>query len=109
MGERILQKGHGISFVSFHLALYGKKNQRNMVVLGDYLVNIGQGLIHWQGRAVKKTGLPIMIKRQQPAIQPYRSNDENRFHRGLAMVIEQGKLSTSFFFSCSQGRCQPGI
>jgi hypothetical protein len=102
MGERIFQKEHGISFISFHLALYGKKNQRNMMVLGDYLVNMGQGLIHWQGRSVKKTGLPIMITRQLPAIQPYRSNDENRFHRGIAIVTDKGNLSTALFFSASR-------
>ena len=99
MGEQFFQKGKGISFLSLHLALYGKKNPGNILILGDYLLNMGQGLIHWQGRTVRKTGMPIMIKHQLPLVQPYRSNDENRFHRGLALVLNKGRWTSGFFFS----------
>ena len=40
-----------------------------------------------------------MIKRQMPVIQPYRSNDENRFNRGIAFVMDKHRLCTAFFFS----------
>jgi hypothetical protein len=99
IGERIIQKGKGISFVSFHLGYTGKKGPVKILVIGDYLLNMGQGLIHWQGRAMKKTGLPIMIKRQLPMIQAYRSNDENRFHRGAALLLQKKRWSLGTFIS----------
>jgi hypothetical protein len=99
MGEQFIQRGWGVAFISSHIALYGKKNPQNVLVIGDYLVNMGQGLVHWQGRAVRKTGMPIMIKRQLPLVQPYRSNDENRFHRGFALVLRKGRWSGGLFLS----------
>ncbi len=99
MGEQLFQQGRGISYLSFHLLLNGHKNPRNMIIFGDYLVNLGQGLVHWQGRAVKKTGQPIMIKRQAAILQPYRSNDENRFHRGIAIAFHKQRWSAAVFFS----------
>jgi len=99
IGERIIQTGKGVSFVSFHLAYAGKKGPVKIFVIGDYLLNMGQGLIHWQGRAMKKTGLPIMIKRQLPMIQAYRSNDENRFHRGVAILLQKKHWSLGTFVS----------
>jgi hypothetical protein len=57
------------------------------LVIGDYILNIGQGLMLWQGRAVRKTALPIMIKRQLPVLMPYKSNDENRYFKGAAIHL----------------------
>jgi len=99
IGERIIQTGKGVSFVSFHLAYSSKKGPVKILVIGDYLLNMGQGLVHWQGRAMKKTGLPIMIKRQLPMIQAYRSNDENRFHRGAAILLQKKHWSLGTFIS----------
>ncbi len=99
MGEQFIQQGRGLAFVSSHMAFYGRRNPQNALVIGDYLVNMGQGLVHWQGRAVRKTGMPIMIKRQLPLVQPYRSNDENRFHRGIALVLRKGRWSGGIFLS----------
>ena len=99
IGEQFVQPGKGLAFVSFHMAIPGRKNPRNIIVLGDFLVNMGQGLMHWQGRAIRKTGMPIIVKRQAPFIQPYRSNDENRFHRGIAVVRNKGSWTAMIFYS----------
>ena len=40
-----------------------------------------------------------MIKRQLPVLQAYRSNDENRFHRGLALVVNGKFGKTAVFLS----------
>ena len=100
-GERFIQNGKGISFISFHIAIQGKGFIRQMVI-GDFLVNLGQGLIHWQGRSAGKTGMPIMIMRQLPMVQPYRSNDENRFHRGLGLIMKKGRMEGGLFISADR-------
>jgi Helix-hairpin-helix motif len=97
-GERFFQHGKGVSFVSFHAGIYGMGPVK-ILVIGDYLINMGQGLIHWQGRGARKTGMPIMIRHQLPFIQPYRSNDENRFHRGIAFILNKGRFEAGMFFS----------
>ena len=77
------QKG-GFDFYGFHLSvrLTGKLRQ---IVLGDYSINMGQGLIHWQRMAFGKAADLSMIKRQAAVLQPYQSAGEFAFHRGLGM------------------------
>ncbi len=71
-------------FISFHLFL--KRNSwLRTIALGDYTLNIGQGLLQWQGLAFGKTGEAIAVYRQGKALQPYRSAGEYNFHRGIAL------------------------
>jgi hypothetical protein len=97
-GEKFWQGDKGISFFSGHVGIQNMGRIRQLI-LGDYLVNMGQGLVVWQGRAVRKTGMPIHVKRQLPLLQPYRSNDENRFMRGIAMQLAIGRVEAAFFLS----------
>jgi hypothetical protein len=83
-------------FISFHLYKQGSGIIRR-IALGDFTVNYGQGLIHWQSRsfgkgssAVKKEGAPIL---------PYTSANENNFHRGIGIALAKGKMQGSLFFA----------
>lgn len=97
-GEELWQQGKGIAFLSAHLAVRGNGVVRSFFV-GDYLVNMGQGLLLWQGRAFRKSGATVLVKRQLPAFQAYRSNDENRFMRGIAVSLGKGRLGADLFAS----------
>lgn len=97
-GERLFQPARGIAFLTAHAAIKGKGLVRSLLV-GDYLVNLGQGLLLWQGRSFRKSGATVMVKRQLPVFQEYRSSDENRFMRGLAIILGKGNLSVSVFLS----------
>jgi hypothetical protein len=97
-GEELFHPGKGIAFLSAHAVMKGKGLLRNLTV-GDYLVNMGQGLLLWQGRGFRKSGATVMVKRQLPVFQEYRSNDENRFMRGLAMTLGKKAWSVSLFLS----------
>jgi len=97
-GEKFWQGQKGISFASAHVALRELGSVRQLI-LGDFLVNMGQGLVIWQGRSVRKTGMPIQVKRQLPSLQPYRSNDENRYMRGIALQTGKGRFEAALFFS----------
>lgn len=100
-GERFWQGRKGISYLSAHLMLKNFGMIKTLVI-GDYIINIGQGLMLWQGRAVRKTALPIMIKRQLPVLMPYRSNDENRYFKGAAIQLAGKNKECVLFMSMNK-------
>lgn len=97
-GEQFWQKDKGLSFFSAHMVLRNTGVIRTLVI-GDYVMNLGQGLMLWQGRAVRKNGMPIMIKRQLPVLMPYRSNDENRYFKGIAIHLVKRRMETAAYIS----------
>lgn len=97
-GEQWWQGKNGLAFASAHIVLRNLGVVRQWVV-GDYLVNFGQGLLLWQGRGLYKSSMAVMTKKQQALLTPYRSADENRFMRGTALWLEKGKWQGMAFFS----------
>jgi len=97
-GERFYQGKKGISFFSKYVALQNLGKIRKLII-GDYMVNIGQGLVIWQGRPVRKTSLPLLVKREAVQLQPYKSTDENRFMRGIATEFKIRRLNLMGFLS----------
>jgi hypothetical protein len=59
------------------------------LALGDYTVNLGQGLIQWQGLAFGKSAEVTSIKRQSAVLQPYRSAGEFYFYRGAGITLQK--------------------
>ena len=74
----------------------------NSVAVGDYTVNLGQGLIYWQSQAFRKSSAVINIKRQSEIIRPYHSAGEYNFNRGVAATISSGKFEGTLFFSAKK-------
>lgn len=69
------------------------------LALGDFTVNLGQGLIQWQGMAFQKGGDLLNIKRQGPALRPYHSAGEANFHRGAGLTLGKGSWQITLFAS----------
>ncbi|MFN8245387.1 MAG: hypothetical protein U0T56_03265 [Ferruginibacter sp.] len=99
-GEPLFSGRHktGFDFYSFHFYLRNRGRIR-CLALGDFTVNMGQGLIEWQGFSFGKGGDLTGIKRQSDLIKPYRSSGEFNFHRGLAINLVQKKWSLTGFVS----------
>jgi hypothetical protein len=97
-GERFFPGGvgKGLGFWTAHLAVRSVGNIR-AAVLGDYHINLGQGLVHWQSMAFRKTASPVQVVRQGLALRPYQGTDENRFHRGFAVEMGRGKFGWMVF------------
>lgn len=99
-GERFdwNKKTKGFDFISAHLF---KKSSGflQLFCLGDYTVNIAQGLIHWQTMGVKKSAEISLIKHESEIIKPYQSFNEFNFHRGVCMGFKKSKTSTIIFYS----------
>jgi helix-hairpin-helix protein len=69
------------------------------LALGDFTVNMGQGLTQWQSLAFKKGADVINIKRQSPILVPYNSAGEIYFHRGVGITLEKNNWQATVFGS----------
>ncbi len=69
------------------------------IALGDYSVNLGQGLIMWTGFGFGKSPFVMNVKRQSRKIRPYTSVTEFNYLRGGAFTIGLKSLEISAFAS----------
>lgn len=89
---------NGFDFYSAH-AFYKGGKYLKAITLGDYQIQIGQGLNLWSGYAFGKTADVTNIKRSAIPIRPYTSVDETRFLRGAAVDMGVGNISMTLFGS----------
>ena len=89
---------YGFDFYSFHL-FARKLGSIQALALGDFTVNLGQGLIQWQSLAFRKSVDILGIKRQSPVLRPYNSAGEFSFHRGAGITLQKGKVEATAFVS----------
>jgi hypothetical protein len=91
-------QGKGFDFYSGHLFFKGGKYLRTFT-LGDYQIQIGQGLMLWSGYSSGKSSDAINVKKSAAGIQAYTSVDETRFLRGSAIELGLEKVQFSLFAS----------
>jgi hypothetical protein len=101
-GETFLQKGTPpIDFFSGY-ALYKGKEWLNTFIVGDYQVNIGQGLALWTGSSWGKGSDAVQIRKRGQGIKKYSSAKEYGFLRGVASVISYKNLDFTLFGSSNK-------
>lgn len=88
----------GFDFYSAHLFA------RNIgiieaIAIGDFTVNLGQGLIQWQSLTFGKGADVLGIKRQAETIRPYSSVGEIVFNRGAGITLRKEHWRATFFGS----------
>jgi Helix-hairpin-helix motif len=88
----------GFDFYSFHL-FARKIGIIQTLALGDFTVNMGQGLIQWQSLAFKKSVDVTGVERQSAVLRPYSSAGEFYFHRGAGITIKKGRVEVTAFAS----------
>ncbi len=88
----------GFDFYSLHAFYKGGKYLKS-IAIGDYQIQIGQGLNLWTGYGFGKTSDATNIKKTATSIRPYSSVDETRFLRGLAFDVGYKKLALTTFLS----------
>lgn len=89
---------NGFDFYSFHANIKGGKYLKN-VLIGDYHIQVGQGLNCWTSFALGKTLELTTSKKNAKFIRPHTSTDENRFFRGTALDFSYRKFSLLLFNS----------
>lgn len=89
---------YGFDFYSFHLFARNIGIIKSMAI-GDFTVNMGQGLIQWQSLAFTKSAEVIAIKRQSAVLRPYNSAGEFNFHRGAGVTLQKENFEATVFAS----------
>lgn len=80
----------GFDFYSAHFFVRNAGIIKSLA-LGDFTVNMGQGLTQWMSLAFKKGPDIMSVKRQSAVLRPYNSSGEIFFHRGAGITI--GKIN----------------
>ncbi|TBR19532.1 MAG: hypothetical protein EPO57_03215 [Chitinophagaceae bacterium] len=88
----------GFDFYSAHLFLRNVNNW-NAIAIGDYTINMGQGLIQWQALSFGKSSEISSIKKQSSVLMPYNSAGEINFHRGVGATFRKNKIEATVFAS----------
>lgn len=73
----------GFDHTSFH-AVLKKLGSFENIIIGDYTINTGQGLMQWQNFALGKGAEIMNIKRTGATLRPYNSSGEFFYYRGIA-------------------------
>ena len=88
----------GFDFYSFHFFVKNIGIVKSLAI-GDYTVNMGQGLTQWMSLAFKKSPDILSIKRQADVLRPYNSAGEINFHRGFGITLAKKNWEGTFFAS----------
>lgn len=88
----------GFDFYSAHFFIR-KLGIIKSLALGDFAVNMGQGLSQWQSLAFNKGGNIINAVRQSEVLQPYNSAGEINFNRGAGITLQKKNWETTGFVS----------
>ena len=89
---------NGFDFYSAHAFFKGGKYLRSAVI-GDYQIQVGQGLNLWSSYAFGKSSDFATMKKTAIPIRPYTSVDEARFLRGFAVDYGIRNFSVLAFVS----------
>lgn len=89
---------NGFDYYSAHLFVRNVGIIKNLAI-GDYTVNMGQGLIQWQSLAFKKSVDVINTKRQASILRPFNSTNEYFFNRGAGITLEKNRFQLTGFAS----------
>ncbi|MGJ1387864.1 ComEA family DNA-binding protein [Sphingobacterium spiritivorum] len=99
-GEPLFKYAQAYGFDFYSGSLSVKVNNRlKEVIMGDYSLQFGQGLVVWNGLAFGKGSWVSSVARQGIGLKPYTSFNETNFFRGLAGTIAMGRLQITPFMS----------
>ncbi len=99
-GEKLFQNNAKlkIDYVSAHLFLENKGPFR-YIALGDFEVNLGQGLLMWQSFGVGKSVTVNNIKHTSDVLRPHTSVIEDNFNRGAGATFQMKGFEVTGFLS----------
>jgi hypothetical protein len=89
---------HGFDYYSVHFFVKNIGIIKSLA-LGDFSLNLGQGLISWQSLSFNKGAEILNIKRQSETVRPYNSAGEIEFHRGGAITLAKNNWEATALVS----------
>jgi hypothetical protein len=99
-GEQLFKGSQqaGFDFYSAHLFARNLGIIKNLAI-GDFTVNMGQGLTSWQSLGFRKSADAMAIKRQADVLRPYNSAGEYNFNRGVGITLQKNNWQATVFGS----------
>lgn len=88
----------GFDFYSAHI-FFKDIWKFKSIALGDYQMQIGQGINFWKGFGYRKSAFSTSIIRNGRGLNAYTSANSNNYLRGGAFSLELWKLTLTSFFS----------
>lgn len=101
MGEPFFahkQKG-GFDFYSGYLEINDYSSKIKKIILGDFALQIGQGLVLWNGINFGKGALISAVAKQGMGLRAYSSMNESNFQRGLAVRMQYNRFTWTPFIA----------
>ena len=99
----VTEKDAGEASYADHLAGYVSANlgiASTKIVLGDYVIEAGEGLVFWRSVGFSKGSESISAAQKNGSgVRPYISTDENSFFRGGAVEVYLSKSKLAAFYS----------
>ena len=89
---------NGFDFYSAHFFIRNLGIIKSLAI-GDFSVNMGQGLTQWQSIAFNKGAEIMNVKRQSEVLRPYNSAGEIAFNRGIGITLNKNKWEAMGFLS----------
>lgn len=87
----------GFDFLSAYVSVTTERFFRR-IILGDYRLQWGQGLVAWGGFSSGKSDVAVGNEKSGRGLLPYTSTDENSFLRGIAFSLQPCKNLTADLF-----------
>src|SRR5690242_19864841 len=88
----------GFDFYSAHFFVHDLGMIKSLAI-GDFSVNLGQGLTEWQSLAFNKGSELTNVKRQSDVLRPYNSAGEIEFNRGAGITLQKDNWEMTGFAS----------
>ncbi len=82
-----LAQKRGFDFYSGYLEINDVNKTIRKVVIGDFAIQSGQGLVIWNGLSFDKGAWIGAVAKQGIGLRSYSSMNENNFHRGIATQL----------------------
>lgn len=99
-GEQFFRGNQNLGFDFYSAHLFAKDiGIIKAIAIGDFAVNLGQGLVQWQSLSFSGPGDGLFIKKQGEKLRPYVSAGEVAFNRGIGITLEKNKWQGTFFMS----------
>lgn len=86
------QQRYGFDFNSAYLEINDLNKHVKKVVIGDYALQFGQGLVLWNGLSFGKGAWVGSVAKQAIGLRGYSSMNESNFQRGTAVVLKFGAV-----------------
>lgn len=87
----------GFDYSSWHVAIQNKEGLQALII-GDYSVSFGQGLLLWSGGSFGKSSNTVggLVKNER-GVRPYTSAQESAGFRGIAVKVGEKLQFTGFY------------